>query len=132
MSISAGGEDVASGAEGDDACRGCGGTSVLVGLDGSQEVVVVGGPEVARVRSVVLGGVGGGQRQMAVGAVVWDGRSEGCGDDEFCGVGQDCGGEVEGCCRSWVFSVLRGDGCVGWRWECGQSREGDRSPRRAD
>ena len=65
-----GGEGVAFGAEGDDACRGCGGGGVLVGFDGGQEAVVVDGPEGQGVGSVVLDGVGGGQRQMAVGVVV--------------------------------------------------------------
>jgi hypothetical protein len=64
-----GGDGVAFGAEGDDACRGCGGGPVVVGFDGDQQAVVVDGPEGRGVGSVVLGGVGGGQRQMAVGVV---------------------------------------------------------------
>jgi hypothetical protein len=65
-----GGGGVAFGAEGDDACRGCGGGGALVAFDGGQKAVVVDGPEGQGMGSVVLDGVGGGQRQMAEAVVV--------------------------------------------------------------
>lgn len=122
-----GGDGVAFGAEGDDACRGYGGGGVVVGFEGGQEAVVVDGPEGQGVGSVVLDGCGwrptaDGRGRGRVGR-----RSEGCSGDEFRGVGQQRGGEVEGVVGSWVFSGLCGDGCAGWRWGFGQSGGGDRS-----